>query len=83
MDIIGSDGVSVHSIEALVDTGASYLSVPETLLRGLGYEPEEQIRLRLADGRHVERYICEAKVRIVNRTATTTVVFVDDDAPIL
>ncbi len=83
VEVIGADGVSFRRIEALVDTGASYLTVPETLLGELGIEPAERIRLRLADGRYTERYISEARVRIADRVATTTVVFVDDAAPIL
>ena len=39
-EIIGADGVSSRNIEAKVDTGASFLAVPETLLRELGIVAE-------------------------------------------
>ena len=83
VEIIGADGVSSRSIEAIVDTGASYLTAPETLLRELGIEAEERIPLRLADGRRVERELGEVRVRIMGRTATTGVIFAVGSDPIL
>ena len=83
VELIGADGVSSRTIEALVDTGASYLTAPATLLAELGIEPIERETFVLADGREVERDIGEVRVRIMGRTATTSVVFVRDSDPVL
>ena len=83
VEIMGADGVSFRSVEAIVDTGASYLTAPQSILRELGIEPQERIPFRLADGRRVERSLGEARVRIMGRTATTGIVFAMDSDPIL
>ena len=46
--IIGPGGQ--ETVEALVDTGASFTTMPASLLRRLGVSPHRQARLRLADG---------------------------------
>ena len=83
VELIGADGVTSRTIEAIVDTGASYLTAPQGLLRELGILAEERVPLRLADGRRVERDLGEARVRILGRRATTSVVFAIDSDPIL
>ena len=83
VELIGADGVSSRTIEAIVDTGASYLSIPATLLAELGIEPTERETFVLADGREAERDIGEVRVRILGRTATTGVIFGIGSDPIL
>lgn len=84
VEIIAADGNSSQSVEAIVDTGASYLTVPQEILRELGILAEERVPLRLADGSRVERDLGEAKVRIMGRTATTNVIFgTDSDRALL
>ncbi len=75
VELISVDGHASRSLEAIVDTGATFLTAPQTLLRELGVEATERVPLRLADGRVVERDLGEVRVRIMGRTATTAVIF--------
>ena len=66
-------------IDALVDTGASYTSLPENLLDELGIEREETRQFELADSRIVEYPLGESRVRIEDREKTVPVMFAPDD----
>ena len=68
-------GGDMHPVSALVDTGATYSMIPESLLSRLRLAPSEQIRFRLANGGHVEYGIGEARFAIDGRERTCTVVF--------
>ena len=68
-------------IEALVDTGAAYTSVPRPLLESLGVEPSDRAWFRLADGHLVELELGRTWVRVGGRTDLTIVVFADADSP--
>ena len=58
----------------MVDTGASYTIVPAKLLKDLGVEPIDTVRLALANGRRVEYQIGRAVATVDGRTETTPVV---------
>ena len=73
-----SDG---ETVEALVDTGASYTSLPASMLRRLGIVPRRRLEFELADGSVIEQNIGEATVRIDGVEATSIVVFADDGTP--
>ena len=75
MEVGTLDGQSYETIEALVDTGASYTVAPASLLNRLGITPREHIEFELADGRIIELGIGETRVRIDGRDAVTLVVF--------
>jgi clan AA aspartic protease len=68
-------GETFESLDALVDTGASYTVVPGPLLERLGVTRETIEAFVLADGRTVEFALGETRVRIDGRTVTTLVVF--------
>lgn len=74
------DGERSLTIEAMVDTGASYTIVPANLLKDLGVSPIDKISLVLADGRPVEYDIGEARATINDRSIPTLVVFGEDNA---
>ena len=45
-----------RTVDALVDTGSTFTSVPSDILSELGVESRREVRLRLADGRtHLQR----------------------------
>ena len=67
------------NIDALVDTGSSYSSLPERLLDELGIEREEIRQFELADNRIVEYNLGETRVRIEGRVKTVPVMFAPDD----
>ena len=64
-----------EQMDVLVDTGASYTSIPGSLLRRLGVPIHEQANFILADGRRIERAIGQTWVRIDGKSVITLVVF--------
>ena len=81
MRISSMDGRNARDIEATVDTGAAYTTLPASLLRELGVAPLGQRRFLLADGRRVFMDIGRAWVTIDGESEVTLVVFGADDAP--
>ena len=78
VEIAGPDQERFETVDALVDTGASYSMMPASLLRSLGVSPFEGQEFRLANGEMIHREIGEANVRIDGRVTTTPVVFSDE-----
>ena len=73
-----------ESIEALVDTGATYTVLPATLLRSLGIQPHRTSEFELADGRVVEMQVGRALLRLGDQEEVTLVVFGEEGvAPLL
>ena len=68
---------------ALVDTGASYTSVPATLLQRLGVPVRDQVTFILADGRQILRDVGRTWIRIDGKSEITLVVFGDEDSTAL
>ena len=77
------DGGQSLEIEATVDTGAAYTTLPASLLRELGVTPMGKRRFLLADGRRLELDFGEARAAIDGESVTTLVVFGEDNAPAL
>ena len=69
--------------DALVDTGATRLSLPKSLIQHLGLRPVNQTKSRTANG-IVERTIySEVKFTVLGRAGSMEVTDLLDDAPIL
>ena len=81
MQVLSANGDRVETIDALVDTGASYSQVPGSLLRGLGISPTDTVEAELADGRVVEDLIAEVRVRIAGLETFTWVTFGPENVP--
>ncbi len=79
--ISGMNGVPSCEIEATVDTGAAYTTLPARLLRDLGIEPMGQRGFLLADGRRVDMDYGQAWVAIDGERVVSIVVFGEDEAP--
>ena len=77
------DGQQARDIEAVVDTGAAYSTLPARLLRELGVATIGKRRLLLADGRRIELDYGQAWATIDGESVVTLVVFGEDDAPAL
>jgi predicted aspartyl protease len=72
------------SLELLVGTGATYTVIPSRVLEALEVKPVRMVRLRLADGRIVERPLGEVSIDIEGYTASATpVVFGDEGVYLL
>ncbi len=67
------------NIDALVDTGSTFTSLPESLLDDLGIEREHTGRFELADNRVVEYPIGETRLRLDDEEGTVRVMFAPDD----
>ena len=77
-------GTRFEPVEVLVDTAASYLAIPASLLRRLKVTEYETRTFGLADGRTVERGVGIASLRIDGRTLPVLCVFNDEGTePIL
>lgn len=77
------DNQRSRDIEATVDTGAAYTTLPAHTLRELGIEPMGKRRFLLADGRRIEMDFGEARATVDGENVTTLVVFGEDDGPAL
>ncbi len=66
-------------VDALVDTGSTYTSLPESLLDDLGIEREGTRRFELGDNRVVEYSIGETRLAIEDREHTVLLVFAPND----
>ena len=71
-DLAGQQFVDV---EALVDTGATYTSIPRSTLAQLGIEVRESRSFELADDRVVEYPVGYASIRLEEREIIALVVF--------
>jgi anthranilate phosphoribosyltransferase len=67
-----------ETVDALVDTGATYSSLPAPLLQRLGVQPIDTETFVLADGRSMEQPIGEATARLDGRVRTTVVIFAEE-----
>ena len=71
------DGSAPETIEALVDTGATYTWIPRQTLDRLGIAPTGRRRLQLADGQIIERESGLVLVTVDGITVATTCIFGD------
>ena len=68
-------GQQFIELEALVDTGATYTSIPEDVLERLGAEVRETRPFEIADDRVVEYPVGYATMRVDDREVIALVVF--------
>ena len=68
-------GQQFVDVEALVDTGATYTSIPGDILSQLGIEVRESRTFELADDRVVEYPVGYASIRLEEREIIALVVF--------
>ena len=73
--ISSMDGQQAQDVEATVDTGAAYTTLPGSFLRELGIEPMDRGVFLLADGRRVEMDIGRAWATVDGSSEVTLVVF--------
>ncbi|MBI3635118.1 MAG: aspartyl protease family protein [Candidatus Rokubacteria bacterium] len=83
IEIVAADAAEAERHRALVDTGASYLSLPRAVLGRLGYRPLGTQRVLFATGQAAVWPVTEVKVRLDGRERTVIAFFADDDAPSL
>ena len=67
-------------LTVLVDTGATYTTLPASMLTQLGIQPEGSRRFRLADNRQFEYQVGQARLRLEGQELIALVVFGPEDA---
>ncbi len=75
LEIAAATAGDFQSVEAMVDTRATYTSVPRPLLEGLGITAMESHSFLLANGQSVEYDIAQVRVRIDGRERYTICIF--------
>ena len=83
LEIVAASGVESERHTALVDTGASYLSLPGSRLRDLGYRPLGTQRVVFATGHTAAWPVTEVKVRLEGMERTVIAFLGDEGAPSL
>jgi len=83
IDVGDPQATRFETVEALVDTDASYSVVPAPLLQRLGVTAHDRVVFFLADGRQIERDVGQTWVRIDGRSVITLVVFGDEESTAL
>ena len=76
-------GTRFQSMDAIVDTGATFTVIPARILSELGVVPNRKVRFRLADGSQLDRDVGETTVRVLDYQAIRMVAFGSNDAPAL
>ena len=72
------DGAQFESVEALVDTGATFTILPGSMLRRLGVEPQRSGSFELADGSLRTYSVAETYLQVEGEEVHCPVVFGDD-----
>ena len=83
MEIGPANGSRFETLRAMVDTGATFSQVPASILRGLDIVPTRYVQSQLADGTIVQDAVADVKIRIDGRETYSTVLFGEEDSPIL
>lgn len=78
IEIAASPDGPFESIEALVDTGASYTWIPSPILTRLSLVPLFRRQFTLADGTSIERDVTQIVVRLEGTSLFTICIFGDD-----
>jgi predicted aspartyl protease len=79
MTVQGSTGEV--TVQALVDTGSTFSSLPASELEGLGVEPRRTVRLRLADGSSHLRRLGNALIALNGEENVAPIVFAEEGSP--
>ena len=83
IEVVAADAGEPERHSALVDTGASYLSLPRSVLGRLGYRSLDTQRVVFATGQSAVWHVTEVKVRLEGRERTVIAFLADDAAPTL
>ncbi len=78
LEIGDPNGLRYETVEALVDSGASYTMIPASLLRDLGVTPLRRGSFELADGNRIELEIGQTWIQLEGRRSITLVVFSEE-----
>jgi len=83
VEVFSEDGLRSTVLDAVVDTGATYTCLPETLLRDLGIVPVRRVESELADGSVSQDDLGVARLKVQDIEVVTYVSFSTESAPVL
>jgi clan AA aspartic protease len=81
IEVLPADGGSPQIQSVLVDTGASYLTLPRSLLTALGYRAIDRQRVIFATGEATVWDVAEVKIRLQGRERTVLAFLAPDQSP--
>lgn len=81
IEVLAANDRAAERQIVLVDTGASYLSLPAHVLDRLGYEPIDTQRVIFATGETAVWRVAEVRVRLEGRERTVLAFLADERAP--
>jgi clan AA aspartic protease len=81
IDVLDATTSRTERHAVLVDTGASYLSLPASILSRLGYRALDTQRVVFATGQSALWNVTEVKVRLEGRERTVIAFLADENAP--
>ena len=80
LQVADPEGRHYETVEAMVDSGATYTALPGSILERLGVAPHSARSFVLADGSRVERGFGRTWMRLNGREDVSPVVFCDEGA---
>ena len=83
IEVGDTSGTRWETVDALVDTGATYSSLSSDVLERLGVTDGLAEEFVTADGRVIERPVGEVRCRLDGRQRHTLAVFADPGSPAL
>ena len=81
IDVGDMRGERFEPVEVMVETGATFTTVPANLLRRLGVNPQRTMQVRLADGSVVNDQVCDTVIRLEGQTFFTPISFGREGEP--
>lgn len=78
--LVGTSGAS-ETLQALVDTGATFTVVPAPVLQRLGVRPIHTVHVRLADGREQDWRLGQVEAELDGTRLPILCLFGSPDAP--
>jgi clan AA aspartic protease len=81
IEVLPANGGTPRRQSVLVDTGASYLSLPREVLVSLGYQAIDRQRVVFATGQTAVWDVAEVRVRLEGRERTVLAFFAPEQAP--
>ena len=81
IEIGDMQGERFEPVEVMVDTGATFTTVPADVLGRLGVSPQRTMPARLADGSIISDEVCDTVIRLEGQTFFTPVTFGREGGP--
>ena len=82
-NLINEDDIRIVNIDAIVDTGATYLCLPPSVVSKLGLPFHKSVQIKTANGRAIRRTYKGVEIELKGRSFVMEVMENDEDTPAL